>query len=415
MAVRVSRVGAAAYAADNGALPAGWAAGDLALCWAYRDGSTTAPTMPAGWTAIGGGTLSGSTQSARYGYRRLQAGDTGTGTWTNATEIAVIVFRDAIIGQDGLGIIGGTTGSGTSMNYKGLPAEAFDNSSIAVQFGGHRTATNVGTTPPAGYTARATAPGGSVAVFTDEDGSFGSVDNAQTVNASSGWTTNGFEVKSPLEPIATTLELVGFAGAASNTVSLAAIPWAVGDLAYVYAINELTGAGQPQPSVPAGWTANGLGHGPGGSVFTTKAGYRYLQAGDTTIGTWTNATDVLVVVFRNPHATAPAGQIASHVNSGASGSAPDYGTMVTDADDSVVLAFSANGAASDTFEPEGLTLIGQAGSTLRAYWSVQGTPHYPATISRNGTAGAAWRTHVYEIKAGPAPPAGPLFQARWLD
>jgi hypothetical protein len=415
MAVRATRVGAAAYAAASGALPAGWAAGDLALCWAYRDGSTTAPTMPAGWTAIGGGTQSGSTQSCRYGYRRLQAGDTDTGTWTNATELAVIVFRDAIIGQDGLGTIGGTNGTGTSMNYKGLAAEAQDASSIAVQFGGHRTATNVGTTPPAGYTVRATAPGGSVAVFTDEDGSFGSTDSAQTVNASSGWSTNAFEVKSELDLVATTLEVVGFAGAAANTVSLAGIPWAVGDLAYVYAINEATGAGQPQPSVPAGWTANGLGHGPGGSVFTTRAGYRYLQAGDTTIGTWTNATDVLVVVFRNPHATTPVGQIGSPANSGAAGVAPDYGGLFTDADDSIVLVFAANGATTAGFEPEGLTLIGAGGTTIQAWYSVEGTPHLPATVSRNGTAGTPWRTHTYEIKAGSVTAAAPIFQARWLD
>ena len=66
-------------------------AGDLALVFAYRDGSNTAPQLPAGWTNIA--SSGANTNSSRVGRRVLQGGDTTTGVWTNATEVQVLVVR----------------------------------------------------------------------------------------------------------------------------------------------------------------------------------------------------------------------------------------------------------------------------------------------------------------------------------
>lgn len=410
MAVRATRVGQAAAVANSVALPAGCQAGDLMLVWAYRDGSNTAPTRPAGWTAIGGGSQGANTNSAAYGFRRFVAGDTTTGTWTNATEIIVIVFRDAITNQDGLGFLSGTNGSSNSMNYKGVTtSEAADTSSIYVQFGGHRTATDV-TNAPTGYTSRANA--GGVSVFTDEDGSTSTTDIAVTVNATSGWCTNVFEVKSKLDLIASAISVVGFDGASTNTVSLAGISWQVGDLAMVLAWNATVGLGTPQPTLPAGWTTYGAGAGASTTTGTTKAGYRHLQSGDTDIGVWTNATDVMVVVFRSTHTTDPKGQLTGDGNT--STVAVNWVGLNTDLDDSIVLAFLTN--ADVSYAPEGMTHIGTVASSIIAWWSVEGTPHMPTTLSRT-TPGIFWRTAVYEIKAGiaPAPSDVQMFQAWWID
>jgi len=98
-------------AADSGAvtsltLPGAWAAGDIAVVFAFRSGNTTPPTLPTGWTNINNGATGGggTNCSSRSGYRVLQAGDSTTGTWTNATHLAVSIYR----GQKAASPIGGS-------------------------------------------------------------------------------------------------------------------------------------------------------------------------------------------------------------------------------------------------------------------------------------------------------------------
>lgn len=94
-----------------------FAAGDLAIVEAYRNGNITPPSLPAGWTNIvsNGGA---NTNSARIGYRVLQAGDANTGTWTNATNIQVHVLR----GQDTVTPIGASAEAGSNASPVTLPA-----------------------------------------------------------------------------------------------------------------------------------------------------------------------------------------------------------------------------------------------------------------------------------------------------
>ncbi len=72
-------------------LPAGTLPGDLALVFAT--GSTTAITAPAGWVQVPMTDIAGA--RAALGYRILQAGDTSTGTWSNAQRVGVVVYRFA--------------------------------------------------------------------------------------------------------------------------------------------------------------------------------------------------------------------------------------------------------------------------------------------------------------------------------
>ena len=90
-------------------------AGDLAVVWAYRDGSTTAPTLPAGWTNIN--SSGANTNSARIGYRILVGGDTTTGTWTNATEVLVHVYRGHGVTAQLAPNSAMTSGSSTTVSY----------------------------------------------------------------------------------------------------------------------------------------------------------------------------------------------------------------------------------------------------------------------------------------------------------
>ena len=85
-------VGDAQAAAATVNLPSGWQPGDIAVAYAYRNGSNAPPTVPSGWTSITA-TTGANTNSRAIGWRSLQAGDTSTGTWTNATDIAVTILR----------------------------------------------------------------------------------------------------------------------------------------------------------------------------------------------------------------------------------------------------------------------------------------------------------------------------------
>lgn len=93
------------------------------------------------------------------------------------------------------------------------------------------------------------------------------------------------------------ISYVGSASAISDTVSLPSFQ--VGDLAIVLAARFGTiGA----PEVPIGWTSitsNSAG------AYSGTLGYRYLQSGDTSIGTWTGATKVAVVVYRGVNSVEP--------------------------------------------------------------------------------------------------------------
>lgn len=162
------------------------AAGDLILIFAYRDGSTTAPSLPSGWASIHSG--GANTNSARLGVKRATSSSETSGTWSNATEIVAVVIP-------GGGWIGGFSSggnSGTSISYPALTMEAGDGTSLVLGFAGHRTATNV-EGAPTGMT-NATSAGTEAAGHT---GGLKSSWSAQsvTVNASSGWRSYTVEIR----------------------------------------------------------------------------------------------------------------------------------------------------------------------------------------------------------------------------
>jgi hypothetical protein len=86
----ISFVGSAS-GTNSATLPT-FQSGDCALVFAFRDGSTTNPTVPTGWTNLTN-TQDGTTCSISVGWRRLINSDTTTGTWTNASRTSVVVYR----------------------------------------------------------------------------------------------------------------------------------------------------------------------------------------------------------------------------------------------------------------------------------------------------------------------------------
>lgn len=121
-------------------------AGDLIIVAAYRDGSNTAPTLPAGFINIVN--AGASTNSIRVGYKIATSSSETSGTWTNATSTIVVVYRGATIGTASTT----NTGASTTLTYGALTLNRTDNTSWVVGFGGHRSANVAIETAPSGMT-----------------------------------------------------------------------------------------------------------------------------------------------------------------------------------------------------------------------------------------------------------------------
>lgn len=125
---------------------------DIAIVFAYNT-AATAPSLPAGWTSAS--SQAANSNGFRTGYRFLVAGDTTTGTWTNAVLVIVAVYRDI----SAIGGAGSTTSvASTTTAISGFTPQIATGSSWRVSFGG--SVQTVSMTTPAGYTLRGTQVGG---------------------------------------------------------------------------------------------------------------------------------------------------------------------------------------------------------------------------------------------------------------
>jgi hypothetical protein len=180
----ISFVGAQGAAAATVTIPA-HQVGDMILIFAFRDGSTTAPTTPTAGGTVPTWTLISSTGanncSANFRYAVATATTTTSGTWTNATEIICLVYRGAKL----VGVNGAANGASTIISYPALTLQRTEGSSWVVGCAGHRTATNV-ELAPTGMTNRTFI--GTEAAGHDTNGGVSSwVLRTVTVNANSGW------------------------------------------------------------------------------------------------------------------------------------------------------------------------------------------------------------------------------------
>jgi hypothetical protein len=131
------------------------------------------------------------------------------------------------------------------------------------------------------------------------------------------------------------LSYVGDAEAAAATVNLPA--FTAGDVAVVFAYRNNNATA---PSLPAGWT--GLQNG-GANTNSFRTGYRILVGGDTTTGTWTNATHIQVIILRGNNPTVPYGALAQANGAGNTLTAPALSLQHTDGT-SWVIAFAGSKA-----------------------------------------------------------------------
>lgn len=128
-------------------IPSGHQPGDLIWIGAFRDGSATNPTIGAGFTNQTN-TFDGTTCSVSAGWKIATSAAETSGTWTNASALACIVFRNVRAQGTPLGTSTNTAATGATLNYGAVtlnrPAYL-----LAIAF--HRSVdTTTLTTPPSG-------------------------------------------------------------------------------------------------------------------------------------------------------------------------------------------------------------------------------------------------------------------------
>jgi len=189
-------------------------AGDLILAFAFRDGITTAPTLPSGWTNIRNN--SGNACSGRVAYRVATASGTASGTWTNATSVVFLIYRN--INQNSpIGNTNSATDSSVTVNYPALPVSQ---NSWVVGFAGHSSA-NVNLIAPTGMTNRAYVQDATdEAAGHDTNGSVASwaSRNTSVGGTSGGWRSYVLEIK-PSVSVSTTIESIEISSAIQSISS----------------------------------------------------------------------------------------------------------------------------------------------------------------------------------------------------
>ncbi len=101
------------------------------MVWAFAYNQSSPPDAPPGWTTLLTSPNDGLTSSFRLGYRRLQTGDTSTGSWLGASEVVVGIWRGVL----GIGATAQAGASGTTLTVPGLTLQRPDACWVAYFYG----------------------------------------------------------------------------------------------------------------------------------------------------------------------------------------------------------------------------------------------------------------------------------------
>lgn len=171
------------------------ASGDMIVAFAFRDGSTTPPTVPSGedWITLDSDGQSSSSFVAAY--KIASSSFEGCGTFTNATALIVAVVRGS--GTLDVGGSSKDTGLGTAIFYQGLTLDVADGSSMILAFAGHRsinTSLEVPPSPLTNFVDYLDATNEAVAHYQDGPTSFSTVSRS-VGGSTAGWATYLVEIK----------------------------------------------------------------------------------------------------------------------------------------------------------------------------------------------------------------------------
>ncbi len=179
-------------------------AGDLIVIWAYRDGSTTPPTVPAAAGTVPAFTVidnpTGANLNSAVCAWAVAAGTTDTsGTWTNATGISVEVWRGAPSTSPigGHAQSGASVASGANIAIPAITLSETSGNSVILAFAGWQTVT-AWNAAPAGYTQRSNVATECEVLSKDSTTSDGSFNVTGTASGTGGTRTQQIEILADL-------------------------------------------------------------------------------------------------------------------------------------------------------------------------------------------------------------------------
>lgn len=190
----ISYIGSESTDGTSVAIPA-HQAGDFLLFGSFRDGSNSTPTKPGDITQLD--TNVTNSAGALFGYKIAASSGETSGTWSNATEVSVMVFR----GVDQVNPVGDHkpgTGTSTTLSFTALTMAVGDGTSWAAAIGYHRSTNCDLSVTPSGMTLRLNEQNNADEVgLYDTNGGVASwsVQTTAVGGTSSGWATEVVEIR----------------------------------------------------------------------------------------------------------------------------------------------------------------------------------------------------------------------------
>jgi hypothetical protein len=286
-------------------------AGDLIVALAFSDGQNPI-TLPTGnrWRAAKWRT--GSSMTVLLVYKIAASSSETVGTFTNATNFGVVVYR----GTDQIAPLGDISefenaSTTANVNFLGLTLQNATGSSWVGGFVGHRNADTNLENPPSGWSNRLNDVNATALSELACHDSNGGLTSWAGANYNVGGTAGAkyavsFEIRAPHSQGASN-SITFIASAVGTTASPPAIPAHVaGDLIVGFGFND---ASTTQVSFTAsnGWRRL---FGFSANTSTLLVAYNFAVDSATLPDTWSNATAHIYVVYRGVNPSAPFGMLS---------------------------------------------------------------------------------------------------------
>lgn len=185
MSIAITRLGASAAASTSITIPGTYNNGDIIFIMAFNSAAATSPTLSAGWTQLG--TLTLNSVGSIFAWKLAQSNAETSGTWTNATDIAVAVYHSPATNKIPIASVSANGASNannsTSVIYQGLTPMECSGTSWVISMGAIKSINTSMITPPTGLTNTASnISAASQIVAHDSNGSIQSFQTASGGN-----------------------------------------------------------------------------------------------------------------------------------------------------------------------------------------------------------------------------------------
>jgi large repetitive protein len=151
--------------------------------------------------------------------------------------------------------------------------------------------------------------------------------------------TGSYATTGPITPVGAAAPVFVASGSGTGTSVALSGAWQPGDIAIAFAYRN----SNTVPSAAAGWTD--IATSGGSNTNSRRTAYRVLQAGDTTVGAFANATHVQFVIVRGQRASSPIGATASAGTANSSVTLPAL-TLANTTGSSLVIGFAGSNASN---------------------------------------------------------------------